>query len=271
MNVLIITGSQKAVGAVRLKKSFTEAGHDCRLQLYFESLDLYFTPEIVIPRFSAQAIDDTMEAISKIRDLFTEALFLADEKSIRVSASKLETYKSFVKSKIRTPHSWHSTIRDYSSILLPAVAKPDYSNRGAGIYLINSKTELELAQQNKDYIVQEFITEANCRDIRAFVVGDNVVAAMERTAPEGDFIANLANGGSAKPVKLDSDTAKLCISSCRSLGLRVGGVDIMLSDKGYTVLEVNPSPGFKVGDICGVDVPYEIVKYAETIIKENRR
>lgn len=113
-----------------------------------------------------------------------------------------------------------------------------------------------------NFIVQEFIREANGADLRCFVVGGRVVAAMQRQAPEGDFRANLHRGGSASAVELSSGEHELALRATRVLGLGIAGVDLLRSARGPLVLEVNSSPGLEgIEAASGVDVAGVIVEY----------
>ena len=112
------------------------------------------------------------------------------------------------------------------------------------------------------FLLQEFIAEAGGADIRCLVVGDEVVAAMRRRAPEGDFRANLHRGGSAEAVAVSPEVAAVAVRAARVLGLGVAGVDLIPSTRGALVLEVNASPGLEGIEGCtGVDVAGRIVDF----------
>jgi ribosomal protein S6--L-glutamate ligase len=113
-----------------------------------------------------------------------------------------------------------------------------------------------------NFLVQEFIGEAAGRDLRCFVVGDRVVAAMRRQAPEGDFRANIHRGGSASAVTLSAQEVETAVRAARVMGLGVAGVDLLRSARGPLVLEVNSSPGLEgIEGASGVDVAGAIVEY----------
>ena len=113
-------------------------------------------------------------------------------------------------------------------------------------------------------MVQEFIKESSGSDIRAFVVGDKVVAAMKRTAPEGEFRSNVHRGGTAERINLTEEEVEIAVRSCAILGLSVAGVDLMRSDRGPLILEVNSSPGLQGIESCSnVDVAEKIIHYIE--------
>ena len=113
-------------------------------------------------------------------------------------------------------------------------------------------------------LIQEYIKEAKGTDIRAFVVDGKVVGAMKRTAKEGEFRSNLHRGGTAEIIKLSRKERETAVKAARELGLTVCGVDMMPSDRGPLVLEVNSSPGLEgIETATGKDIASEIIIYLE--------
>src|SRR5206468_12511474 len=112
--------------------------------------------------------------------------------------------------------------------------------------------------------IQKFIAEAKGADIRALVVGRKVVAAMRRQAVAGEFRSNLHRGGTATKVRLPADYRKTALAAARVLGLRVAGVDMLESQEGPMIMEVNSSPGLEgIQKTTGVDVAEAIIEYLE--------
>ena len=112
-----------------------------------------------------------------------------------------------------------------------------------------------------NFLVQEFIAEAEGADLRCFVVGDEVVAAMRRQAPKGDFRSNLHRGGTGEAVQATDDEREVAIRAAKVLGLGVAGVDLIRSHRGPLVLEVNASPGLEgIEAATGVDIAGKIVE-----------
>jgi len=121
-------------------------------------------------------------------------------------------------------------------------------------------------------LVQEFIKEAEGSDLRCFVVGERVVAAMKRVAPEGEFRANLHRGGSSEKVKLTPEERAIAVKAAREMALRVAGVDLLRSKHGPVVVEVNSSPGLKgIEEISEVDVAGKIIEYLERHAKRPKK
>jgi len=117
---------------------------------------------------------------------------------------------------------------------------------------------------NVNILAQEFIKEAGGTDIRALVVGGKVVAAMERTGAQGDFRSNLHRGGSARRIKITAEERSTAVRSAKIMGLNVCGVDMLRSNHGPVVMEVNSSPGLEgVENATGIDVAGKIIEFLE--------
>ncbi|MDR7133672.1 ribosomal protein S6--L-glutamate ligase [Lysobacter niastensis] len=149
----------------------------------------------------------------------------------------------------------------------PHVIKLNEGTQGAGVMLTEkpsaSRGVIEaLRGLYANFLVQEFIDEAKGADVRCFVVGGRVVAAMKRQAPKGDFRSNLHRGGTAKGVRASAAEQEVAVRAAQVLGLGVAGVDLIRSNRGPLVLEVNASPGLEgIEEASGVDVASEIIRY----------
>ena len=120
--------------------------------------------------------------------------------------------------------------------------------------------------------MQEFVKEAQGKDLRCFVIDGKVVASMQRTAAPGEFRANIHQGGSASIVKITPDERKLAIKAAKTLGLQVAGVDIIRSSRGPLLLEVNSSPGLEgIEHATGLDVAGAMIAEIEKRISKHRR
>jgi ribosomal protein S6--L-glutamate ligase len=153
----------------------------------------------------------------------------------------------------------------------PVIIKLGLSTHGNGVVLADTKKAAKSALQafylyNEDgtnVMVQEYIEESAGTDIRVFVVGGRVVASMKRQSLDDDFRSNLHKGGEGTSIKLTEEERKIAIKAAKCLGLSVAGVDIMRSNRGPLVLEVNASPGFGIEKITGRDVATPIIEYIE--------
>ncbi|MGL5335895.1 MAG: 30S ribosomal protein S6--L-glutamate ligase, partial [Enterovibrio sp.] len=142
----------------------------------------------------------------------------------------------------------------------PVVIKLLEGSQGIGVALADSlaaaTSTLEMFMGLKvDVLIQEYIKEANGADLRCFVLGGKVIAAMQRQAKAGEFRANVHRGGSTQAVTLSNEEKAIAIASVNALGLQVAGVDILRSARGPLVLEVNASPGLEgIEKACSLDI-----------------
>ena len=159
--------------------------------------------------------------------------------------------------------------RDLLTLLgeAPHVIKLNEGAQGQGVLLAEKRSAAQgmieaFRSLYANFIVQEFIREADGADLRCFVIGDRVAAAMQRRAPEGDFRANIHRGGTAHPVELTAEETATALRAARVMGLGVAGVDLLRSARGPLVLEVNSSPGLEgIESASGVDVAGAVIDY----------
>lgn len=160
---------------------------------------------------------------------------------------------------------------------MPVILKATQGTQGQQVILAHDFRSAQAAyqtlhHQGRQVLVQEFIAEAEGKDLRVFVVGKRCVAAMQRSAPVGEFRANLHRGGTAVPITLDRQTEKLAVAVAQAHHLNVAGVDLLWSRRGWLVLEVNSSPGLEgIERTTGVDVAEAIVTWLETAVHHQRR
>ncbi len=158
----------------------------------------------------------------------------------------------------------------------PLVVKLIEGTQGRGIVLAETFKAAEtlidaFRQINANFLVQEFIKEAGGSDLRCFVIGDKVVAAMMRQAPEGEFRSNLHRGGTAALVKLTPEERTTAVRAAKKMGLNVSGVDILRSNHGPVVMEVNSSPGLRgIEQSTKKDVAGMIIEFIEKNAKLDR-
>jgi ribosomal protein S6--L-glutamate ligase len=159
----------------------------------------------------------------------------------------------------------------------PHVIKLNEGTQGTGVILAEnagaSRSVIEAFRGlYANFLVQEFIAEAKGADLRCFVVGDRVVAAMRRQASEGEFRSNLHRGGKATPVKLSAAEIDTALRAAKAMGLGVAGVDLLRSKRGPLVLEVNSSPGLEgIEGASGVDVAGAIIDFVTSSVRPRTR
>ena len=184
--------------------------------------------------------------------------------AVLVGFDKAATYELLCKHDIATPSSYQIA-RDEMPTSYPVVVKILHGNQGKGVELVRDEASYRAFRDEHPgettFLAQEFIKEAGAKDKRLFVIGDAVVAAMVRQSTTDDFRANLHMGGVGEAYVPTDQEVQLAVRAVRAFGIPCAGVDIIDSVRGPLVVEVNPSPGFAIGTIAGVDL-------AELIIEE---
>ena len=161
----------------------------------------------------------------------------------------------------------------------PIVIKLARGTHGRGVVLAETRKATRsvlqgfyvMEEEGTNILLQEYIEEAQGADIRAFVVGNQVVASMKRQAVEDEFRSNLHQGGELSPITLTEEENKIAIKAARAMGLSICGVDLMRSQRGPLVLEVNASPGFGIEKVTEHNVAEKILEYVEHNAKARRR
>ncbi|MBN2653310.1 MAG: 30S ribosomal protein S6--L-glutamate ligase [Spirochaetales bacterium] len=237
--------------------------------------------DAIIPRIGAS---QTFFGTAVVRQFELMNVYpLNSSMSITRSRDKLRSQQIFAKHGIDMPKSvFASKVEDVDKIIdevggAPLIIKMIEGTQGMGVVLSETKkaakSVLEAFYNLKvNLLVQEYIAEAGGADIRAFVVGGRVVAAIKRQGNEEDFRSNIHRGGSASGIKLTNEEKKLAIKAARVMGLEVAGVDMIQSKRGPLVLEVNSSPGLEgIEKYSGKDVAKAIMDYLETQIEQTFR
>jgi ribosomal protein S6--L-glutamate ligase len=151
----------------------------------------------------------------------------------------------------------------------PVVIKLLEGTQGVGVVLAETikaaKSTIEAFYGLKaNFLIQEFIAESRGADIRAFVIGNKVVAAMKRQGTEGDFRSNLHRGGEGSLIQLSPEEEHTAIAAAKALGVKIAGVDLLQSERGPLVMEVNSSPGLRgIEEVSGIDIAGLIISYIE--------
>lgn len=151
----------------------------------------------------------------------------------------------------------------------PVVIKLLEGTQGIGVVLGETEKSARSVIEafrgaNVNILVQEFIKEANATDIRCFVIGNKVVASMQRKGAEGDFRSNLHRGGSASSIKITPEERSTAVRAARAMGLNVAGVDMLRSNHGPVIMEVNSSPGLEgIEKASGKDIASRIIEFIE--------
>jgi ribosomal protein S6--L-glutamate ligase len=229
--------------------------------------------EAVIPRIGASK---TFYGTAVVRQFETMGVFVANEsQAITRSRDKLRTSQILAHEGLDMPVTGfaHST-KDISGLLeivggTPVVIKLLEGTQGIGVILAETRKAAEAVieafrELDANILVQEFIAEAEGTDLRCLVVGDQVVAAIKRISKPGEYRSNLHRGGTSEPVELSEQERQTAIRAAHTMGLNVAGVDLLPSNRGPLVMEVNSSPGLEgIETTTGIDVAGEIIKFLE--------
>ena len=284
MKVSVLSGRPDLYSTRRLLEECSLAGLDsdiidyrqCSLGIGSSPSVLYHgveqRPRIVIPRighrstrFGAAVIRQFI-GIGSISTTNPGGLLRARDKLATMQALAAWGVPVPATSAARTP----TGLNEFLALVggTPVVVKLLEGTHGSGVVLAETKKAAEsllaaFHQLDADMCVQEFVKAANSEDVRALVVDGKVIAAMLRKAAPGEFRANLHQGGEALPVELSTIESEAAINAARCVGLEVAGVDLLRTDEGPLVLEVNASPGLQgVERVSEVNVAKEIVSYA---------
>ena len=227
--------------------------------------------DAVIPRIGASVTRYGCAVLRQFQLMGTATP--SDAEAIARARDKLRCHQLLAAEGIGLPDTVFGDNPDDTADLLallgppPHVIKLNEGTQGAGVMLTEKPSASRGAVETlrglyANFLVQEFIAEARGADVRCFVVGDRVVAAMRRQAPKGEFRSNLHRGGTAKLVRITRAEAATAVRAARVLGLGVAGVDMLRSKRGPLVLEVNSSPGLEgIEAATGVDVASCIVSH----------
>ncbi len=285
MKLAILSCGPKSYSTRRLKEAALARGYEAKvlntlkfaIDLDQGSPDLYFRQkqlshyDAVLPRIGASI---TYYGTSVVRQFEEMDVFCANTANgISNSRDKLRSLQILSRHHIGIPRT--TFVNDKKDVLpaiarvggAPVVIKLIEGTQGIGVLLAESlkaaESIIELLQsQKQDVLIQKFVAESKGKDIRAFVVGDRVVAAMRRVAQGQEFRSNVHRGGVAEAVELSKEYRDTAVRSAQILGLRVAGVDMLESDAGPQVMEVNSSPGLEgIEKATNLDIAGAIVEY----------
>ena len=229
--------------------------------------------DAIIPRIGASK---TFYGTAVVRQFEMMGVFTANpSQAISRSRDKLRCLQLLAREGIGLPVTgFANSTKDIDGLIktvggAPLVIKLLEGTQGIGVVLAETyqaaKSVIEAFRGlDANILVQEFIKEAGGADLRCFVVGDRVIAAMKRQGAEGEFRSNLHRGGKAEKIKLSPEERSTATRSAKAMGLRVAGVDLLRSNHGPVVMEVNSSPGLEgIETATGVDVSGKIIEFLE--------
>jgi ribosomal protein S6--L-glutamate ligase len=294
MNIVILSRNRNLYSTRRLIEAGEARGHYVRvidpLRCYMNILP--HKPEIhykggpvqgfdaVIPRIGASV---TFYGTAVLRQFEMMGVYPVNE-SVAISRSrdKLRAHQLLARKGIGMPVTGFAHSPDDTADLIklvggaPLVIKLLEGTQGVGVVLTETRKASESVIEafrgmDAHFLVQEFIREAGGSDIRCFVVGERVVAAYRRQAQEGEFRSNLHRGGTASKIRITPEERSTAMRAARIMGLNVAGVDILRSNHGPVVMEVNSSPGLRgVEQVSGRDIAGQIYSFIEKNAKPGK-
>ncbi|MBO9419308.1 30S ribosomal protein S6--L-glutamate ligase [Labrenzia sp. R4_2] len=287
MKIAMLARNAKLYSHQRLKEAAETRGHEleiidtlrCYMNIASRRPEVYYNGEkltgfdAVIPRIGASV---TFYGMAVLRQFEMMGVYPLNESvAIGRSRDKLRSMQLMARDGIGLPVTTFAHDPKQTEEVLrlaggaPIVIKLLEGTQGIGVVLADSDRSAKSVVEafrgaGVNIMLQEFIKEAGGTDIRAIVIGGKVVAAMKRTGAEGDFRSNLHRGGSAQVVKLSSEERATAVRAAKSLGLNVCGVDMLRSNHGPVIMEVNSSPGLEgVEKATGLDIAGKIIEYME--------
>ncbi|MGB3591763.1 MAG: 30S ribosomal protein S6--L-glutamate ligase [Nonlabens sp.] len=287
MKIDILSRSTSLYSTKRLMEEARNAGHTaraidvlhCDIKLEKQAPSVYYygekldTPDAVLPRIGSSI---TFYGTAIVRQYEMMGCFTTVDSSALVrSRDKLHSLQRLTGSGVDMPKTIFTNFGDNTDDICelvggpPVVIKVLEGTQGIGVNLAETLEQADaIIDAHNDLktrvIIQEFIAEAGGADLRAFVVGDQVVGAMKRQAAAGEFRSNLHRGGTARNITLTEQEERTAINAAKALGLGVCGVDILQSSRGPLLLEVNSSPGLEgIEGATGNNIARAIIKYIE--------
>ena len=293
MNLIILSRNAALYSTQALVQAAQDRGHSVRVvdylrcymnitsskpRIYLEGEEL--KADAIIPRI---AVQHTAYGNAVVRQFEMMGVFtLNDSVAISRSRDKLRSLQLLAKKGIGLPVTGFAHSIDATNELIsmcggaPLVVKLLQGTQGMGVVLAETKKAAEsvieaFKEVRADILVQEYIAESKGADIRCIVLGKKVVAAMERQGIDGEFRSNLHRGGVAKKIAITAEERKTAIKAAKVMGLHLAGVDLLRSNRGPLVIEVNSSPGLEgIEKSTNKNVADRIIEFLEISVKEKR-
>ena len=294
MKIGILSTNPRLYSTKRLVEAGNERGHEiavinhkrCYMNITSHRPDVHYKGEpvmnldAIIPRIGASI---SFYGTAVVRQFEMMGVYSVNESvAITRSRDKLRASQLLARKGIGLPVTGFANSPDDTEDLLsfvggaPVVIKLLEGTQGVGVVLAETKKAAESVIEafrglGANFMVQEFIKEAGGADIRCLVIGDKVVAAMKRQGKEGEFRSNLHRGGSASLIRITPEERSTAVRSAKAMGLNVAGVDLLRSNHGPVVLEVNSSPGLEgIENATDKNVAGMIIEFIEKNAKKGK-
>ena len=288
MKIAILATNPTLYSHKRLREAGEDAGHEIQVvnplycymnvaascpQIHYRGGEPLPHFDAVIPRIGAS---NTFYGTAVLRHLETMGIYTLNESiAIARSRDKFRALQLLARKGIPMPSTSFAQSPDNTADLIrmvggaPLVIKLLEGTQGKGVVLADSHQSAvsiinAFKEMHANILVQEFIQESLGTDIRCLVIGDKVVAAIKRQAKEGEFRANVHQGGKALKVKLTPQERTIAVAAAKAMGLKVAGVDLLRSNHGPLVLEINSSPGLEgIEKATQINIAGKIIQYIE--------
>ncbi|MEZ4741414.1 MAG: 30S ribosomal protein S6--L-glutamate ligase [Bdellovibrionota bacterium] len=295
MRILILSSSRKLYSTKRLVEEARARDHvvevvkptQCYMDVASGAPMVYFKNkkldkiDVVIPRIGASISSYGMAIVRQCEMMHIYCMNSSN--AIGRSRDKLRSLQILSQKKLPLPKTSFANSTQQTDMLIklvggaPSVVKLTEGSQGRGVILAETRKASEslidaFRELRANFLVQEFIKDAKGSDIRCFVIGEKVVGTMMRVAKEGEFRSNIHRGGTGIPVKITPTERKIAIAAARAMRLNVAGVDLIRSETGPKILEVNSSPGLEGIETCtNKNIAVEIIKFVEKDYKNIKK
>jgi gamma-F420-2:alpha-L-glutamate ligase len=258
MKVLLLTSKKLGHESRQLVKSLEKRGHTVLVNDPENQV-----PDIVLARHLGKKNPTNLPYALYFQSIGVPVI--NTPQAVLLAKNKFETNQLFRAHGLPAPKTYEFTSLDHD-IAYPLVAKVLRGSQGVGVYLCESREQLaEHLNSTSPMIIQEFVDAKPGQDLRVFIIGGHVMGVMKRMSINGDFRANISQGGVGEAYELTPEIEHLALTVAKLVGLDICGVDLLFDQTGFKVCEVNATPGFRGFDrYCGTKMADEIVKYLES-------
>lgn len=275
----------------RLKAAAIERGHTAEilevqkfgLTICMEAPEIYYKGEPIKDKFDAVIpridIPFTDFGFKVLRQFQAIGVYTTDTAyALELARNKLRCFQYLTKREVAVPKTGFAyTAEGYKEVLAtmgegPYIVKLNEGTQGMGVFLAEDDKQAEnflgtFSQLNTEVMVQEFIGEFAGTDIRVYVVGDKIIGAMKRKSQDDDFRANISLGGHSTEVELTKEEFDLALKASRAVNMNISGIDIIRSNRGPLIIEINTAPDFcgeyGIDEVANVNAAGSMIEYAE--------
>ncbi len=297
MKIAILSNGNANYSTRRLKEEAIKRGHEvdvikyknCHASIEQNNPVVRYKGEIlegydaIIPRIASSM---TRYGSAIVRQFEMQGVFTTSSSiAITRSRDKLRSIQLMARAGVGIPKTvFTRSVNEIEDLIddmggYPVIIKLARGTHGNGVVLAETKKAAKSVMQafyvmdddGTNILLQEFVKESAGEDIRVFIVGGKVIASMKRQSLDDDFRSNLHQGGEGMAVKLTDEEKKSAQKAAKAMGLSICGVDMMRSERGPLILEVNSSPGFGIETVTGRNIAEKVIEYVEQNANRKRR